>query len=128
MPCPSSPGRGHGPFDHRPAKPAAAHRRGDPDGLDLRSQHAVPAQAGHQGELQRPGDLTVFLGDDEPVSRVGFQLSERRQVRVVIGPGFTFRADLVIGEQRDDDRHVLPPRVPESQHLSILGGTFRRHP
>jgi len=57
--------------------------------------HAVPAQPGQHGQLQRAGDLPAVIGDDQPAARVGRDVVEGAEVRVV-DAGFPARAELVV--------------------------------
>jgi hypothetical protein len=99
------------PLDHPAAEALAALVGRDPDALDLRPQHAVPAQPGDDRQLQRPDDAPGRLGDQQLVPRGGRDQLERRVVGVV-GRAFPARPDHVIGQQRDDLRDVLAPRLP----------------
>ena len=46
----------------------------------------MSAEPGQQGQLERPDDAPVPLGDEQAVPRIGLDLLERRQVGVVDRP------------------------------------------
>jgi hypothetical protein len=112
------------PLDHPPAEPLASLAGGDPDALDLGPQHAVPAQPGDHGQLQRPDDPPAGLGHQQLVALVGRDQLERRVVGVV-GRPLTPRPDRVIGQQRHDLRYVLAPRLAQQRRPCRL---LRLHP
>jgi hypothetical protein len=106
-------------LDHPPAESLAALAGRDADALDLRPQHAVPAQPGDHGQLQRPDDAPARLGDQQLVTLVGRDQLERRVVGVV-GRTLAADPDRVIGQQRHDLRHVLAPRLAQQRRLRCL--------
>lgn len=65
------------PADHRPAQALTAPGSANTHALDLGAEHAVPAQARYQGQLQRPGDLPLDVGHDQSAARVGRDVVER---------------------------------------------------
>jgi hypothetical protein len=115
------------PLDHPPAEPVAALAGGDADALDLRPQHAVPAQPGDHGQLQRPDDAPARLRDQQLVALVGRDPLERRVVGVV-GRPLAAGPDRVIGQQRHDLRHVLAPRLAQQRRPRCRCCLLRLHP
>src|SRR5262249_41690140 len=94
------------PFQHRPADPAAAFARRDPDALALAAPHAPPRQAGNTAELQHANDPAAALGDREQLVWIAL---DRGESVVVAGihfrPGvFALLAKRVVGEQGYDRR------------------------
>ena len=85
------------PLDHPPAKAPATLAGRHPDRLDLAAQHAVAAEPRQEGELQRPDDAPLRLGDEKMAPRVGLELVERREVGVVVARPLPARAERVIG-------------------------------
>jgi hypothetical protein len=115
------------PLDHPPAEPVAALAGGDADALDLRPQHAVPAQPGDHGQLQRPDDAPARLRDQQLVALVGRDQLERGEVGVV-GRPLAAGPDRVIGQQRHDLGHVLAPRLAQQRRPRCLCCLLRLHP
>src|SRR5579872_26991 len=107
-----------------PADPEPAACGSHPNALDLTAFRAAPGKAGDDRQLQAADDLfsrgEAALGDEDAVAALRGNAVKGGEVRAEIVRSLARRAQRVVGEQRDDRRHVF-----------LLGGAdgdvVRRH-